>query len=881
MKTVLAKMRGIIGDAPSALAIFDRDIRYLATSRMWLEQFGGGRASLEGLAHYEVVPDIPEAWREVHRRALKGESLHADEDLFVRADGRRMWLKWSVYPWRDEAGAVRGIVMASEDITLRKEAEAAVRQSEDRYRRLVEASPDAIFIHQDRRITYVNPACLALFGAVAPDELVGLSVLDVIDPAYHEVARARMAEAETGSGPSRAYTRTRRLSGEPRDVEVTALGVELGGRPAIQVVMRDVTAERASAKAAAETAARLAAIVGSAMDAILCVDEDLRIVLANPATEALFGYAQAELLGRDLEVLLPERFRRGHEDRIRAYGRTGESRRSMGAGMVFGRHADGSELPLEATISSAEVDGRRIYTVIHRDLRPRLKAEQELRAGEERFRQLAEAVREVFWLTDVDKNAVHYVSPAFEAVYGRPVSEVYARPRAWLEAIHEVDRPGVLDAALRQADGTYDVEYRVVRPDGSIRWVHDRAFPVRDAEGCIVRIAGVAEDITERRQLEQQLRQTQKLESVGRLAGGVAHDFNNLLTVIVSSAELLSDSGDLSEDAGELVADMLDAGKRGAALTRQLLAFSRQEVIEPRVMDLGAVVIDAEKLLRRLIGEDVEVRTRIDSSSVPVSIDPGQWTQVLFNLAVNARDAMPRGGTLTLETDVMTVGAERDQRDLAPGRYARLRVTDSGTGMTPEVRAKVFEPFFTTKPSGKGTGLGLAVVYGVVRQAGGHVELVSEPGSGTSFTFLLPESDTVTGVSTSEPSTPRQRRARGGETILVVEDEATVRRMLVRLLTAAGYRVIAGANADEATREVDRLAEPVDLLVTDVILPGADGPTLAATMQQRMPAIRVLYTSGYLGESMGNRGISSENLLQKPYSPAVLRDRVRRVLDER
>ncbi|MFO0683727.1 MAG: PAS domain S-box protein [Sandaracinus sp.] len=750
-----------ISDATASIAIFDRELRYIATSRLWLREFGGGRTDLTGLRHYDVVPEIPDAWREVHRRALAGEALNAEADEFVRADGKRMWLRWACHPWRTDTGEIGGLIMSSEDVTEAVEARRALSESEGRYRRLFELTPDAVLLNQDHRVAFANPAACVLFGVHSAEDLVGRSVWDIVHPASHDAIRLRIAALERGESVSHRYPiRTMRFDGAaPRDVEVSAVATSYRGRGAFQVVMHDVTNER---RAAAE----------------------------------------------------------------------------------------------------------------------RLEREQALRASEERFRQIAESIREVFWMTDIAKNEILYASPAYETIFGRSLAELYQHPRSWLDAIHVEDRARVLDALPAQAAGRYDLEYRVIRPDGSVRWIHDRAFPVRAPDGTVVRVAGVAEDITGRRTLEDSLRQAQRMESLGRLAGGIAHDFNNLLTVAITAAELVREEPAVSEDGRELLGSMLEVGRRGTSLTRQLLAFSREELVEPRVMELGEMVTETQKLLVRVIGEDVRVRTRLDPAHTPVRIDPGQWTQVLLNLAINARDAMPQGGELEIATGRAELDArEAAQRGLSPGTHAFLRVRDSGTGMTEEVRSRIFDPFFTTKPRGKGTGLGLAVVYGVVHQANGAIDVTSQVGIGTMFTIYVP--------MTGEPAVAEKPGSAdvdpcGHETILVVEDEEALRRIVCHVLERGGYRVVQADGPLEALELLDRDPASVDLLLTDVVMPELDGVGLATRARAKRPDLPVLYTTGYFDDSQAEavgKAIESSQVLRKPFSPQQLLVRVREALD--
>jgi signal transduction histidine kinase len=380
-----------------------------------------------------------------------------------------------------------------------------------------------------------------------------------------------------------------------------------------------------------------------------------------------------------------------------------------------------------------------------------------------------------------------------------------------------------------------------------------------------VLIRGSIIDITERRQLEEQLRQSQKMEAVGRLAGGVAHDFNNLLTVITLSSHMLLESMKKGEPQAEQVKDIADAADRATALTRQLLTFGRKDVQAPRVLDVNAAVREAESMLRRLIGEDILLIVELDPEAWPVTIDPGHLSQVLMNLSVNARDAMPRGGTLVIRT----VNVEQQ---------VCLSVSDTGVGMPPEVVARVFEPFFTSKSVGKGTGLGLAVVHGIVEQSAGRIDVESELGRGTTFSVYLPASDLV--QPWRGDAAPLQAR-NGHESILLVEDEGKLRQLAARALRARGFKVLLAADGAEALRILDSYRHPLDLLVTDVVMPNMDGRELADRLRARMPNLKVLFLSGYMDDALLRRGVfeANETLLQKPFTPHTLAQRVCEVLD--
>jgi PAS domain S-box-containing protein len=511
----------------------------------------------------------------------------------------------------------------------------------------------------------------------------------------------------------------------------------------------------------------------------------------------------------------------------------------------------------------------------------RRRAEAKLGASEDRFRELAESIQDVFWITDVEKQRMFYVSPAYEAVWGRTCDSLYQSPRTWVDAIHPDDRNRVQQAAItKQATGEFEEEYRVVRPDGSERWVRDVAFPVRSAAGRVERIVGVARDITERRQLGEQLRQSQKLEAVGRLAGGVAHDVNNILSVITLQAELTAMTANLPPEVREGLEEVRAAARRGADLTRQLLLFSRRQVMQLRDLDLNDVVISLAKMLQRIIGEDVRLHLDLHSAPLTTRADAGMLDQVLMNLGVNARDAMPRGGQVIISTGEAIFDASDPRRspDAEPGRYVRLTVRDTGIGMTPEVLSHIFEPFFTTKESGRGTGLGLATVFGIVKQHHGWIDVQSRPGEGSQFDIFVPAL-----AAAEAPARPARAEPRGGtETILVVEDDQLVRMLTCAMLERHGYRVLEASDGAEAMRVWREHAGQVALLLTDLVMPGGmGGQQLARQLQEERPGLEVVFTSGYSGDIAGRELSlrSGENFLQKPCTADQLLAAVRRSLD--
>ena len=495
----------------------------------------------------------------------------------------------------------------------------------------------------------------------------------------------------------------------------------------------------------------------------------------------------------------------------------------------------------------------------------RLQAQAGHLEAAERHRSLIEQLPLVTYVRSlVDRDAPPlFLSTQTEGLLGYPLERWMAEPRFVKELIHPDDRE--INRELNERSLTEDIvqgEYRMIRADGRTVWVLDHMAVVRDAAGKPVAQQGFVVDISERKALEEQLGQAQRLEALGLLAGGIAHDFNNLLTAISGYSGLALDHGGrdnelMRRDLGEV----RTATMRAAALTRQLLAFGRRQVLERKVVDLNDVVIEAQSLLGRVIGEKVTVATTLDPDLVRVYADVGQLGQVLVNLALNARDAMPQGGTLS----IVTTNEDGD---------AVITVADTGHGMDEQTRARIFEPFFSTKPVGEGTGLGLAMVHGIVQQTGGEISVKSAPGSGTAFRISFPGTLDVPVV---EVVAPLETSPRGSETVLLVEDEDIVRRLVAMMLEGQGYRVLLA----DGPREALEVSEPFDLLLTDIVMPSMSGPELADRMIEHQPGVGVLFTSGYSGSAVADRGALIADLLEKPFTIEELAHKVRDALDAR
>jgi PAS domain S-box-containing protein len=497
-----------------------------------------------------------------------------------------------------------------------------------------------------------------------------------------------------------------------------------------------------------------------------------------------------------------------------------------------------------------------------------------LKESDERFRQMADSIDQAFWMLDVGANRILYASPAFERIWGRSLGSVVER-RAFLDTIHPDDRARVEEYLATAATVASKETYRIVRPDGAERWILERTFPVLNRDGKPYRVTGTWEDVTDRRALEEQLRQAQKMEAVGRLAGGIAHDFNNLLTVIGGYLQMILDATPPTDPRYEKLREILAASTRASALTRQLLAFGRRQMVQPKLVQVNHLVTNMEALLRRVMGEHIRLETDLGSEIPCVKADPNQLEQVLINLAANARDAMPEGGEFRIQTAVVAGSGDRaSANDVGP--RVRIQISDTGCGMSKEVMEHVFEPFFTTKGVGKGTGLGLSSVYGIIQQNHGTIDVSSSPGRGTTFRIFLPGVfEMEEAKSYAEPA----ENLRGTETILVAEDEPGVRKLVCETLGHLGYTVLQAANGQEALCVLEN-HDPVHLILTDVIMPVMGGRDLAERVSRMRPAVKVVYMSGYNDDTLASHGLPQPDTpyIQKPFTLAALAAKLRQIL---
>ncbi|HEV8394743.1 MAG TPA: PAS domain S-box protein [Vicinamibacterales bacterium] len=766
----------------------------------------------------------------------------------------------------------------------------------------IDASVDAIaFTDVHGRISFVNCAFVRLWGYQRPADIGGRLLSSFVEPAFAEATAGRPEHAQVSMNICSNWT------GEALGIasngfrfpiagSITRIDDPSGGLAGFVASFRDVSDRVRVEEALRESEERYRSLVESARDTIFTSDATGRFLYVNTAAAATLGLTPDQVMGRTVDELFPphvaERYRAGVQHVIE----TGETLHTEELSEVDGQVRWYSTIVQPMGDANGQIAAAQ---AIVRDITTRKLAEERLALSEERLNQ-AIRVADIGFFDHDHLKGERYWSPGLRQIAGLepddplpPHPSTHPADEVW--SMHPEDRPLIIDAVKRahapHGDGFYDVEYRFIRPSGVMRWVKVRSQTFFRGEGEArhpVRTVGGAQDITDRKladadraRLQEQLTQAQKMESVGRLAGGVAHDFNNMLSVISGHAELALRTAAPDDPVRGDLEQIRTAARRAADLTRQLLAFARRQVVAPRVLDLNAAVAASLDMLQRLIGEDIELRWIPSNDAGRVRVDPSQVDQVLTNLAANARDAIQGVGQVTVRTRrVVFEEADRLRHEgSVMGPYAALEVSDTGRGIDSATAAHLFEPFFTTKPVGRGTGLGLATVYGIVKQNDGCVEVDSEVGRGTTVRIFLPsvEAD-VTGATMDMAAGPAQS---GHETVLLVEDESAVLRLSKIVLERFGYKVLTAATPSEAIQLFTTHEGRVHLLVTDVVMPEMNGRELAARLRESRPELKTLFVSGYSASALAPRGVLEEGVhfLQKPFSLEDLAASVREALD--
>jgi two-component system cell cycle sensor histidine kinase/response regulator CckA len=738
----------------------------------------------------------------------------------------------------------------------------------------LEATANAVLI-SDRhgKVVWVNSAFEQLTGYTR-EEMLGHDTRLLRSGQNSQALYAEMWRTILEGKVWRGELVNRRKNGSLYDEEMTITPVLNGAEEITHfiAIKLDITERKRNE----EQSCRLAQAIETSPELIGMASPEGCFTYVNQAFLKICGYSEDELLGKRFDIVLSPNNPAGLIDDLgvrmfQSSGWTGEC-------LVLRR--DGTDFPVVLRAGRVEdKEGRTVGSFgIAEDITERKRKEEELRG----LAAIVEGSDDAIIGKTLEGTILSWNAGA-ERMYGYSAAEAIGKPISMIISHERADEMLEIIEKLKQGEVVKRLETIRVRSDGKQIHIALTVSPIKDATGKIIAASAIGRDITESRRMEEMFRQAQKMEAVGRLAGGVAHDFNNLLSVIIGYSEMLLDSASRDSQAYRHAEEIKKSGHRAASLTRQLLAFSRQQVLEPRVLDLNQIVAGIEKMLRRLIGEDIELRTSLDPALGAVKADPGQIEQVIMNLAVNARDAMPQGGKLVIETSNVDLDENYALLHMpaATGRYVLFSISDTGTGIDAETKAHIFEPFFTTKELGKGTGLGLATVYGIVKQSGGYIWVYSEPKQGAVFKIYLPRIDKA--VQQIQLTAGSPQVFRGTETILLVEDEESLRTMTRTLLEQSGYKVLEAKNGVQAVEVAREHQGAIHLLLTDVVMPGTNGPTLVAKLVPLRPEMKVLYVSGYSGNYATGSGLVEMgwHLLQKPFSRDVLLRKVREVLEMR
>jgi PAS domain S-box-containing protein len=874
------------------IVVIDCDYRITDVNNTFLITTGSTREKVIGKHCYEISHGYAEPCDRHGEQCLIGEVFETGKScnckhVHMRGDGLKVHVDILLSPLKDDSGSVTHVVEAVRDVTDIIQAYGALRSSEEKYRTILENIEEGYYeVDIAGNFTFLNDSMCRIFG-YPKEELMGMNDRQYTDgentkrlfQAFNKVYR-------TGE-PHIGYDyEIIRKDGAKRYVEASILlQKDSSGKPlGFRGIIRDVTERKRAEQALFDSEQRYGNLVENAPDVIFTLATDGTITSFNPVFETITGWSRSEWLGKAFTAILrPDDLPRGLE----FFQSVLKGEKTVPFELRVLRES-GDYLTAEFTVTPQTRDGSVIGVLgIARDITDRKLAEEALRSNENKYRTLIENVPQKIFLKD--KNSVYIscnenyaqdlkIKP--DEISGRTDYDFYPKELA--------EKYRADDKKIIERGKTEEIEEKYIQ-NGQEVWVDTIKTPVKDEKGNHIGILGIFWDITDRKRreeemvvLQEQLRQSQKIEAIGRLAGGIAHDFNNLLTVINGYSQL--SLIELKEDVplrGN-IEEIKRASEKAADLTRQLLAFSRRQILEMRVLDLNTVLRELDKMLHRLIGEDIELITVFTDDLGRVNTDPGWVEQIILNLSVNARDAMHSGGKLTIETANVELDETYARGHIAvkPGRYVMLSVSDTGVGMTREVRQQVFEPFFTTKEKGKGTGLGLSTVYGIVKQSGGNIWVYSEPGKGTTFKIYLPRVDEP--LEEIKERVVKEGLPHGSETILVVEDEKEVRKLAVQILQRQGYTVLDAPDGDGALVICGERKDPIHLILTDVVMPGMSGRQLADRLGSFHPEMKVLYMSGYTDNAITHHGVLEKGMdyIQKPFTVDGLARKVREVLDK-
>ncbi len=832
-----------------------------------------------------VHPDDRERVLEKIRRNQMGEIGDAEYRI-IHADGSIRWVHSITTPITDASGKTVQLIGSIEDITARVLVRQKFEETQNQLYTLINSSPDIICLKDgEGRWLEANKADLQLFQLENVDYRGKKdSELAQYSPFYYD---AFMACEESDEIAWQAGTLSRSVeiiptpTGQDKIYDVIKFPVfnNDGSRKGLIVIGRDITEQHAAETALRQSEERYRNLIDNSPVGIVILRNE-KIAYANPTLAKMLGYTPDELIGKPITPFIHPDYQKTAKLQLGKLMQADDAVVNAQEGKMVRK--DGSVIDILILGQTTLYQGERAIQGYIYDITEQNQMRKTLEESETRYQQLIEFLPQSV-VVHVD-GKIKYANPAALALVGaKSLEEMLDAPL--LDFVHPDDRERIAERIRRsQAEKkpTSLIETRIIRLDGNIIYGETSGQPIvyQGQEAAL----SIVTDITERKKLSEQLRQSQKMEAIGRLAGGVAHDFNNLLTAMMGYIGLLEPQLPAESEALHDLNEIKQATNRAADLVRQLLAFSRQQIIQPRLWNLNNSVNSIQKMLRRLIGEDVELHTFLSEGLGFVKIDPGHVEQIIMNLAVNARDAMPNGGQLTLETANVYLDEEYSLHhpEVTPGEYVLLAISDTGSGIPSDVMEHIFEPFFTTKEVGKGTGLGLATVHGIVKQNNGHIWVYSEPSQGTTFKIYFPRVHTPDEPDFSEQSAPVTLPSlRGTETILLVEDEVAVRKLTEKLLVELGYTVLVAADGNEALDQLSRTTKKIDLLLTDVVTPGRiNGRMLSDAIQKISPETHVLYMSGYTDNVIVHHHILDPGLafIQKPFTPFELARAVRLAL---
>ncbi len=862
-----------------AIALLDMDGRILKHNRAFRELTGKSDDEITGRFCFRLIHHTDtfiEGCPFVQALAsLKRESL--EMKLLDK------WFQVTVDPVFNEAGEAIGFVHVMSDITQSKRAEEKLKKSEhflSESQRIAKIGSWDMNI-ETGKIIWSDEMYRIYHAAPHAFEHMAEAFIKLIHPEDREAMLQWIEATEAGEKRDELEFRIIAPDGTIRFIRGAGEPVFDDAGRVIRMVgtAQDITERKKAEDALKEAESRLSSLAQTASDAIIMADSNGDIISWNSGAQKIFGYSESEVQGKALTILMPERYIEDHTNGIKRIITTGQSQ-YLGNTLEFhGIRKDRTEFPLELSVS-AWVRNKEFYFMgIIRDITERKKLEKALFESEKRLKTIISTEPHCVKLINADGTLIEMNPAGLTIIEADSFEQVKG---ASLYSLISPNHRSAFKAHVNEvfAGGSGTLEFELIGLKGTRRWLSTHSVPFRNSEGEIIALLGITQDISESRRLEEQLREAQKLEGIGQLAGGIAHDFNNILTAVVGFGGMLQMQMDDADPSKHYVSEILAAGQKGASLTHQILAFSRKQVLDMKPVNLNEIIRSLDKMLHRLVREDIAIDLNLSGNGLVVLADTSQIDQVIINLVTNARDAMPRGGKITIAAEpfIMDDAFVEMHGYGRAGEYALITVSDTGIGMDAGTQLHIFEPFFTTKETGKGTGLGLAVVHGIVKQHNGYINVYSEAGKGTAFRIYLPLTEHAVEGTIKESTVPVKR---GNETILVAEDEQSLRKLTKIMLESAGYRVLTAKDGKEAADIYKEHAGEIDLVVLDVIMPVMNGEEAFGEMRRLNPSLKALFMSGYTRDTISDHGIAEGqySFVQKPVRLEPLLSKIREVLN--